>query len=66
MTEQNTRLGILLMVVTTFVFALQDGISRHLADQYNVLMIVMIRYWFFAGFVIVVAARKAGVPAVGV
>ena len=60
MTEQNTRLGILLMVVTTFVFALQDGISRHLADQYNVLMIVMIRYWFFAGFVIVVAARKAG------
>ncbi|MBC56799.1 MAG: EamA family transporter [Confluentimicrobium sp.] len=60
MTEQNTRLGILLMVVTTFVFALQDGISRHLAGQYNVLMIVMIRYWFFAGFVIVVAARKAG------
>ncbi|MAZ22184.1 DMT family transporter, partial [Roseovarius sp.] len=60
MTEQNTRLGILLMVVTTFIFAVQDGISRHLAGEYNVYMVVMIRYWFFAAFVIAVAARKAG------
>jgi len=60
MTEQNTRLGILLMVATTFVFAMQDGISRHLAGEYNVFMVVMIRYWFFAAFVITVAGRKAG------
>jgi drug/metabolite transporter (DMT)-like permease len=60
MTEQNTRLGIILMVVTTFIFAVQDGISRHLAGEYNVLMVVMIRYWFFAAFVMSVAARKAG------
>jgi len=60
MTEQNTRLGIMLMVVTTFIFAVQDGISRHLAGEYNVLMVVMIRYWFFAAFVMSVAARKAG------
>jgi len=60
MTEQNTRLGILLMVLTTFIFAMQDGISRHLAGNYNVLMVVMIRYWFFAAFVITVAARRAG------
>ncbi|WP_306151841.1 DMT family transporter [Roseovarius sp. MMSF_3281] len=60
MTEQNTRLGITLMVVTTFIFAVQDGISRHLAGEYNVLMVVMIRYWFFAAFVMSVAARKAG------
>ncbi len=60
MTEQNTRLGILLMVVTTFIFAVQDGISRHLAGEYNVLMVVMIRYWFFAAFVIAVATRRAG------
>lgn len=56
----NPRLGILLMVVTTFIFAMQDGISRHLAGEYNVLMVVMIRYWFFAAFVIAVATRKAG------
>lgn len=59
-TQQNTRLGILLMVATTFVFAVQDGISRHLAAEYNVYMVVMIRYWFFAAFVIAVAGRKAG------
>jgi drug/metabolite transporter (DMT)-like permease len=58
--QQNTRLGILLMIATTFVFAAQDGISRHLAGEYNVLMVVMIRYWFFAAFVITVAGRKAG------
>ena len=51
MTDQNTRLGIALMVATTFVFAMQDGISRHLAGEYNVWMVVMIRYWFFAAFV---------------
>jgi drug/metabolite transporter (DMT)-like permease len=60
MTRQNTRLGIWLMVLTTMIFAAQDGISRHLAGEYNVFMVVMIRYWFFAAFVIAVAARKAG------
>lgn len=58
--SENPRLGILLMIATTFVFAVQDGISRHLAGEYNVLMIVMIRYWFFAAFVIAVATRQAG------
>lgn len=56
----DTRKGILLMVLTTFIFAMQDGISRHLAGEYNVLMVVMIRYWFFAAFVIAVAKRRAG------
>ncbi|NSX53988.1 DMT family transporter [Parasulfitobacter algicola] len=60
MTTQNTKLGIILMIATTFVFAVQDGISRYLASEYNVLMIVMIRYWFFAAFVIAVAGRSAG------
>ena len=56
----NTRLGITLMIATTFVFAVQDGISRHLASEYNVLMVVMIRYWFFAAFVVAIARAKAG------
>lgn len=60
MSTQNTTLGIWLMTATAFVFALQDGFSRHLADEYNVFMIVMIRYWFFASFVVVIATRKAG------
>ncbi len=56
--EQNTRLGIWLMVAATFVFAMQDGISRHLAGEYNVWMVVMIRYWFFAAFVIWLTRRS--------
>ncbi|MFC2969946.1 DMT family transporter [Acidimangrovimonas pyrenivorans] len=60
MTEQNARLGILLMIATTFVFAMQDGISRHLAGAYNVYMVVMIRYWFFAAFVLALTMRSRG------
>ena len=58
--QNNIRLGIWLMCATSFVFAVQDGISRHLAAEYNVLMIVMIRYWFFAAFVIAIAIRTQG------
>ena len=58
--RNDSVLGIWLMVATTFVFALQDGLSQHLASTYNVLMVVMIRYWFFAAFVIAISARKAG------
>ena len=49
-----------MMILTTFVFAVQDGISRHLAGEYNVLMIVTIRYWFFAAFVIALAKQQVG------
>ncbi len=58
--QSNTRLGIWLMIATTFVFAMQDGISRHLASHYSIFMVVMIRYWFFAAFVMVMASRKEG------
>lgn len=59
-TQSNTAAGIGLMVASTFVLAMQDGVSRHLASEYNVLMIIMIRYWFFAAFVVTIAARAAG------
>lgn len=52
--------GILLMIATTFVFAVQDGLSRHLSEIYPVMMVVMIRYWFFALFVLAIASRSAG------
>lgn len=60
MSQNNAPLGITLMIATTFVFAMQDGISQHLAREYNVMMVVMVRYWFFAAFVIAVAARAKG------
>ena len=60
MSRSNNRLGILLMCLTTFVFAMQDGLSRHLASEYNVYLVIMIRYWFFAAFVIAISARRTG------
>lgn len=58
--RNNVPLGIALMLATTLVFSAQDGISRHLAGEYNTWLVVMIRYWFFAAFVLVLASRKAG------
>ena len=60
MNGTNTKLGIILMAATTLVFALQDGISKHLAAEYNTFMVIMIRYWFFAAFVIAIANRASG------
>ncbi len=48
------------MILTMAIFAMQDGISLHLTSTYNVFMVVMIRYWFFAAFVLTVSAKQAG------
>lgn len=54
----DQRRGIWLMVAAVAAFALQDGFSRYLAGGYNTLMVVMIRYWVFAGFVLFLALRR--------
>ena len=59
-TPQNTKAGIWLMIATTVVFAAQDGISRHLGSTYSIYMVVMVRFWFFALFVMLLAARAPG------
>jgi drug/metabolite transporter (DMT)-like permease len=58
--RNDTRLGITLMILTSFIFAMQDGISRHLAESYSVFMVVMLRYWFFAAFTIGLASVRGG------
>ncbi len=60
MAKNDTKLGILFMIGATIVFAAQDGISRHLASEYNVFMVITIRYWFFAAFVMAVAMKQVG------
>lgn len=60
MTGNDSKRGIWLMSLTMLVFASQDGISRYLAEEYNVILVVMIRYWFFALFVLTISARMAG------
>jgi len=58
--QDNPRLGIMLMVATMTVFAIQDGVSRYLAENYNVITVVMIRYIFFMLFVLAYSARQQG------
>lgn len=60
MTAGQPRRGVALMVAATAVFAVQDGLSRHLAEASNVLTVVTVRYWFFAAFALLVARRMAG------
>lgn len=61
----NNRLGISLMILTTLIFACQDGIAKHLAVEYNPMIVVMVRYWFFGVFVVALySARQGGVRAV--
>lgn len=60
MDKKNVRLGIILMLSAMLVFAIQDGISRQLADKYNVMTVVVIRYWFFAAFVLAWSHFRGG------
>ncbi|MDB5416330.1 MAG: Arginine/ornithine antiporter ArcD [Rubritepida sp.] len=48
------------MVAAMFVFGSQDALSRYLAESYSVLGVLLIRYWFFAGFVTLRAIRAPG------
>ena len=59
-TPQNARAGVWLMIMAATIFAAQDGISRHLAETYNLWIVVMIRFWAFALFVLATAARSPG------
>ncbi len=60
MTQKDDQRGIWMMLAAVTVFAAQDGFSRHLAETYNTFMVIMIRYWFFAAFVILLALRQPG------
>lgn len=55
-----TQKASLMMILAMFIFAVQDAISLHLTSTYNVFVVVMIRYWFFALFVMTISARQAG------
>ena len=52
--------AIFLMILTTFLFVMQDGMSRYMAAKYGPVMIVMLRYWFFAAFVLALSASRRG------
>jgi drug/metabolite transporter (DMT)-like permease len=60
MPQMSGRAGIGLMIVATAVFGSQDALSRHLAAQYGILFVLVIRFWFFAVFVLVMSAFADG------
>ena len=50
--------GIFLAIASTLIFSVQDGISKYLAQNYDVISVVMFRYWAFAVFVFALSARQ--------
>ena len=58
MTPRTT--GLLFALLAVSIFAVQDGISKHLGSAYPPIFITMIRYWAFAGFALFLASRTTG------
>lgn len=56
--QNNAAKGIAYMVATTLIFAVQDGLSKHLAAEYSPIFITMLRYWFFALIVFALLSRS--------
>ena len=54
----NVKKGISIIILATLFFAIMDGVSRYLAETYNVFVINMIRSWVLALFVILISLRK--------
>ena len=54
----NVKKGILIIILATLFFAIMDGVSRYLAETYNVFVINMIRSWVLAIIVISISLRK--------
>lgn len=50
--------GYIYALLAFTIFAVQDGISKHLGDNYPPVFVAMIRYWAFSIFVIILAARS--------
>ncbi|NTJ41764.1 DMT family transporter [Agrobacterium larrymoorei] len=52
--------GLLYALLAFTIFAAQDGISKHLGQTYSPVFVTMLRYWAFAIFVVIIAARSQG------
>ncbi|QRZ13568.1 DMT family transporter [Paracoccus methylovorus] len=52
--------AVLMICASALIFAAQDGISRYLGAAYSPIFIIMLRFWFFAAFVILLCARAPG------
>lgn len=56
--RQGAAIG--MICASALIFAAQDGISRYLGAAYSPIFVIMLRYWFFAIFVVLLCARSPG------
>ena len=57
---ESKRNGYIFTLLAIAIFAIQDGISKHLGGLYPPAFIAMIRFWAFAAFAILIASRSKG------
>ncbi len=57
---ESKRNGYLFTLLAIGIFAIQDGISKHLGGLYPPVFITMIRFWAFAVFCMLMAMRGKG------
>ncbi len=56
----SKRTGYIFTLLAIAIFALQDGISKHLGGLYPPVFITMIRFWAFGAFAVLMASRSKG------
>ncbi len=49
------------MILATLCFGIMDGVSRYLAEEYNVFIINMYRSWVLVLFVLIYSIKKGGI-----
>ena len=59
-TARERRMGYVFALSAITIFALQDGISKHLGTAHPPVFVTMIRYWAFAAFAVLLASRGRG------
>ncbi|MBF8781039.1 DMT family transporter [Pseudomonas fulva] len=57
---KDVRIGIGLCLLSMFIFAMQDGLTKTLVKDLPVVQMVMVRYWFFLLFAVVFVSLKGG------
>ena len=55
--DQNNLRGVVYMLAATVIFALQDGLSKALAEDHSPMFITMWRYWAFGAVCLVLLWR---------
>ena len=64
--KNEIKLGVILMILATLCFGIMDGVSRYLAEEYNVFIINMYRSWVLVLFVLIYSIKKGGIKQVSI